>query len=369
MPESRFDLKRALLVSALIHVLFLLVSPVLSWDWAEEPEPVAETVLQFDLTPSQPEPEPLPEPPPEIIEEQEQPPPPPVETVPAQPSPRPPAVEPKGGPDAGDDPEYRTPVPGFEEPVPTETLPAPEPRPIPEQRPPRGQDQPSTPEEPGAGVLPLPEDDAGQREPDPADALEPETGAEDLLEADESIESLDRALEDLAVPSSPEPPVERPEDPGALELPDSMSFSTRGFQFGSTEIRWESGDPRLLSYARQMLIYLNKLYLRRQYLDRGRFERWAYGNDNWFAAARPVTFRFTVMRSGEVLNLVFEDSSGLTPLDDVMRDTMAEAVLQPLPPDYPGEQERFTLIATGGRIDIREFVRWLNLMKRADRID
>jgi len=360
MSESRFDLKRALLVSALLHVL-LLLSPVLSWDWGRQPEPPAETVLNFDLTPAgpEPEPEPLPEPAPE-----EQPPQQALE-APAPPAPQPPTVEPRGGPEEGEDAEYRTPVPGFDEPAPSEAAAAP----APEQRPAAGTDRPSSLDSPGAGALPLGEDDPGRPEPDPGDALEARPGADEPLDLDEAIESLDRAIEDLAVPRPSEPPIEPPEEPGALELPDSMSFSAQGFQFGGAEIRWESGDPRLLSYARQMLIYLNKVYKRRQYLDRGRFERWAYNNDNWFAAAQPVVFHFTVTRSGEIVDLSFEDSSRLQPLDDVMRDTMMEAVLQPLPPDFPLERERFTLIATGGRIDIREYVRYLAALHRAGRLD
>ncbi len=371
-----FDLKRALLYSAAIHLLLLLFSPVLSWQWGDEPERVEETVLKFDLTPAQPEPVP---PEPEAAAEAFEEPPPPEPTVPAEESPDPPSPEPMGSPEIGDDTQYATPVPGYEDPLPVESLPAPAQELPARENPPLGEDEPSTLEEIGKGVLPPAEEELGAEIPDPGDApeeipgersqaLEPPAAEAESFDVGDAVESFDRSLDDLVAPEVEPPEQEPPEDPGALNLPDDMSLPSRGFQFGTTELRWASGDPRLASYARQMLIYLNRLYKRRQYLDRGRFERWAYGNE-WYTATRPIRISFTVLRSGEIVDLRLETSSGLEPLDDVTRNTMLEAVLQPLPPDYPGEREQFQLSTTSGQIGIREFVAWLNYLHRRGLID
>jgi hypothetical protein len=370
---ERFRIEHALLVSILLVALLALINPILSFaSEITEPEP-EETVLQFDLAQPAPLPEPFPEPEP-LPEEPAEPAPPVEELAAAEPDLEPPTntmdAPPLGSPITGEDDEYATPEPGLDDVAETTEAEPTQPTPLVEEQ---------VPEvvEPavegvnalGEGPDPLaeidPEDDPAdelQLEPDPSG----ETGVDELLQDPQEGTDPESPLSDLeeGPPSDPQlPPQERePEAPaGSLQFDDESYVRDQGFQFG---IKWESKDFDFNDYVHTMLVHLNQVFQRRQYLARGQLERWAYQRRDWHVFTEVITVQFTIQRNGQMTAHALTTLSGMEPLDNSVRDTLLEAVFAPLPPGFPRQEETFTLYVPPGDVDIRAWIRTLEYYKR-----
>lgn len=198
---------------------------------------------------------------------------------------------------------------------------------------------------PGGSILP-PETGPPARS---APASRPGTGRFDL----------NRALEDFRRRVPPPDPREGP-GPGAGSSGAGAgrgmpSFSSGGFGVGNLE--FESRDYDWTDYYRQIYLAILHAWYSRLYQTTDRFEKFALDRGDWLLddAAR---IRFTILRSGQVVDVSVEGASACLPLDDSAVDALREVVLPPLPPDFPRGQETVhgRFIAVG---DIRQMRRYL----------
>jgi TonB family protein len=74
--------------------------------------------------------------------------------------------------------------------------------------------------------------------------------------------------------------------------------------------------------------------------------------------------RFTILRTGQVVDVAIETPSGCYPLDDSATDALKEVVLPPLPADFQRDTETVhaRFIAEG---EIRTMKAYLQQMKNA----
>src|SRR5262249_10396877 len=72
--------------------------------------------------------------------------------------------------------------------------------------------------------------------------------------------------------------------------------------------------------------------------DSGVFERWA-AEKRIFELDHKSGVHFTILRSGQVVDIGVESASGCRPLDDSATEALQEVVLPPLPDDFKRESE------------------------------
>jgi TonB family protein len=217
-------------------------------------------------------------------------------------------------------------------------------------RAPQGPDRGQLPP-PGGSVLPPEEGPAARAAPSPQSGNRPF--------------DLNRALEDFR---RTVPPPDPRQGAGAGAAPSGSgaghgvpSLPSTGFSAGNLE--FESRDYDWTDYYRQIHYAIWQAWHRRLYQSTELFERYAQARGDWLLenAAR---IRFTILRSGQVVDVSVEERSGCPPLDASAADALREVVLPPLPADFPRGSETVhgRFIATG---DIRTMRRTLEFLRRA----
>lgn len=120
--------------------------------------------------------------------------------------------------------------------------------------------------------------------------------------------------------------------------------------FGMGNLEFETGSYDWADYGRQVYWIIWRAWHNRLYLTVDNFEKWAWSGG--FALDHQSRIRFTIESSGDISDIVLETPSGCVPLDRSATDALSEAVLPPLPADFPKGREtvRARFIARG---DIR----------------
>jgi TonB family protein len=138
------------------------------------------------------------------------------------------------------------------------------------------------------------------------------------------------------------------------------AMPSTGFSAGNLE--FESRDYDWTDYYRQIHLAIWQAWHRRLHQTTERFERFAHERGDWLLE-HSARIRFTILRSGQVVDVALETASGCEPLDDSAVDALREVVLPPLPSDFPRGSERVhgRFVATG---DIRGMRRTLEYLKR-----
>jgi TonB family protein len=139
------------------------------------------------------------------------------------------------------------------------------------------------------------------------------------------------------------------------------ALPSTGFSAGN--LQFESGDYDWDVYGHQIYLAIWQAWHRRLHGTTESFERFAHERSDWLLD-NSARIRFTILRSGQVVDVAVEDESGCPPLDDSAVDALREVVLPPLPTDFPRGSETVhgRFIATG---DIRGMRRTLEYLKRA----
>jgi len=133
--------------------------------------------------------------------------------------------------------------------------------------------------------------------------------------------------------------------------------------FGVGNLEFEGRDYDWDSYGRQIHGIIWRAWHNRLLTTSSVFERWAAENRNWMLDHRNGV-RFTILRSGQVVDVAIETPSGCYPLDDSATDALREVVLPPLPSDFQRDSETVhaRFIAEG---EIRTMHAFLQQMKSA----
>jgi hypothetical protein len=145
---------------------------------------------------------------------------------------------------------------------------------------------------------------------------------------------------------------------GGISMPDlpSTGFGVGNLEFEGRDYDWES-------YGRQIHGIIWRAWHNRLLVTSSVFERWAAENRSWMLDHRNGV-RFTILRTGQVVDVAIETPSGCYPLDDSATDALKEVVLPPLPEDFERDTEtvRARFIAEG---EIRTMKAFLQQMKNA----
>lgn len=175
----------------------------------------------------------------------------------------------------------------------------------------------------------------------------PRTGSSTPSSDNGSLESSDTPPRDLAgrlrdfrralEQPRPGPPTRKgPEGggdgPGGLDL---KGLAPSGTDIGNLE--FESRDYDWNDYARAIYWEIWRRWHNRLLITVPVFEKWAARHAPLVDHQSKV--RFTIERSGKVRDVVIETASGCYPLDDSATEALLEAVLPPLPDDFPRGQE------------------------------
>ena len=138
-------------------------------------------------------------------------------------------------------------------------------------------------------------------------------------------------------------------------LPDT-GFGVGNLEFEGRDYDWEN-------YGRQIHGIIWRAWHNRLLITASVFERWAAEHRTWMLDHRNGV-RFTILRSGQVVDVAIETASGCYPLDDSATDALREVVLPPLPADFQRDSETVhaRFIAEG---EIREMKPFLQQMKNA----
>jgi hypothetical protein len=170
----------------------------------------------------------------------------------------------------------------------------------------------------------------------------------------ERLENFGEAIERFRADNPP-----RPSGPPTNVIqPDWSQIPATGQAIGS--LRFESMDYDWGDYGRQIYWIIWRSWHNRLLERADEFERWAQQNQIYlldhFNGAR-----FTIESNGEVSGILIELESGCVPLDFSSTEALAEAVLPPLPADFPRNSEtvHVTFIADGPIAPMRRSLRYL----------
>jgi hypothetical protein len=145
---------------------------------------------------------------------------------------------------------------------------------------------------------------------------------------------------------------------GGISMPDlpSTGFGVGNLEFEGRDYDWEN-------YGRQIHGIIWRAWHNRLLVTSSVFERWATENRSWMLDHRNGV-RFTILRTGQVVDVAIETPSGCYPLDDSATDALKEVVLPPLPADFQRDTETVhaRFIAEG---EIRTMKAYLQQMKNA----
>ena len=171
------------------------------------------------------------------------------------------------------------------------------------------------------------------------------------------LRDFKRAIE-APRPASPQGPKGGGKGTGGVAVP---SLPPTGFGIGNLE--FEGRDYDWESYGRQIHGIIWRAWHNRLLTTSSVFERWAAENRNWMLDHRNGV-RFTILKTGQVVDVAIETPSGCYPLDDSATDALREVVLPPLPDDFQRETETVhaRFVAEG---EIRTMHAFLQQMKNA----
>jgi hypothetical protein len=145
---------------------------------------------------------------------------------------------------------------------------------------------------------------------------------------------------------------------GGISMPNlpSTGFGVGNLEFEGRDYDWEN-------YGRQIHGIIWRAWHNRLLVTSSVFERWAAENRSWLLDHRNGV-RFTILRTGQVVDVAIETPSGCYPLDDSATDALKEVVLPPLPADFQRDTETVhaRFIAEG---EIRTMKAYLQQMKNA----
>lgn len=205
---------------------------------------------------------------------------------------------------------------------------------------------------PAPGVPP-PSTDGGERTA-PDDAASPIDESKDLLGR---LQDFKRAVE-APRPASPKGPEGGGHGSGGVTMPNlpATGFGVGNLEFEGRDYDWEN-------YGRQIHGIIWRAWHNRLLITASVFERWAAENRSWLLEHRNGV-RFTILRTGQVVDVAIETPSGCYPLDDSATDALKEVVLPPLPADFTRDSETVhaRFIAEG---EIRSMKSFLQQMKNA----
>jgi len=206
----------------------------------------------------------------------------------------------------------------------------------------------------GASGGPLPQPTAGV--PDDARSGSVAEIHEESKDLSGRLQEFKRAVErPLTVPTGPKG---GGQGTGGLTMPD---LPATGFGFGN--LTFEGRDYDWENYGRQIHGVIWRAWHNRLLDTASVFERWASERHRWILEhANGV--RFTILRSGRVVDVVIETPSGCYPLDDSAADTLKAVILPPLPQDFQRDRETVhaRFIAEG---DIQTMKAYLQRLKDA----
>ena len=133
--------------------------------------------------------------------------------------------------------------------------------------------------------------------------------------------------------------------------------------FGVGNLEFEGRDYDWENYGRQIHGIIWRAWHNRLLITASVFERWASENRSWLLDHQNAV-RFTILKTGQVVDVAIETPSGCYPLDDSATDALKEVVLPPLPPDFQRDSETVhaRFIAEG---EIRVMKSFLQQMKNA----
>ena len=159
-------------------------------------------------------------------------------------------------------------------------------------------------------------------------------------------------------PSTPRGPEGGGKGTGGITMP---ALPPTGFGIGNLE--FEGRDYDWESYGRQIHGIIWRAWHNRLLTTSSVFERWAAENRNWMLDHRNGV-RFTILKTGQVIDVAIETPSGCYPLDDSATDALREVVLPPLPTDFQRDSETVhaRFVAEG---EIRTMKAFLQQMKNA----
>ena len=171
------------------------------------------------------------------------------------------------------------------------------------------------------------------------------------------LRDFKRAIE-APRPSTPHGPEGGGKGSGGITMP---ALPPTGFGIGNLE--FEGRDYDWESYGRQIHGIIWRAWHNRLLTTSSVFERWAAENRNWMLDHRNGV-RFTILKTGQVVDVAIETPSGCYPLDDSATDALREVVLPPLPADFQRETETVhaRFVAEG---EIRSMHAFLQQMKNA----
>ncbi len=159
-------------------------------------------------------------------------------------------------------------------------------------------------------------------------------------------------------PSTPRGPEGGGKGTGGITMPalPSTGFGVGNLEFEGRDYDWES-------YGRQIHGIIWRAWHNRLLTTSSVFERWAAENRNWMLDHRNGV-RFTILKTGQVVDVAIETPSGCYPLDDSATDALREVVLPPLPTDFQRDTETVhaQFVAEG---EIRTMKAFLQQMKNA----
>jgi hypothetical protein len=200
--------------------------------------------------------------------------------------------------------------------------------------------------------------------PPPATQGQEHQPADDVAtNADEPKDILGRLREFRKAVEAPRPSTPKGQEggghgSGGISMPDlpSTGFGVGNLEFEGRDYDWEN-------YGRQIHGIIWRAWHNRLLVTSSVFERWAAENRSWMLDHRNGV-RFTILRTGQVVDVAIETPSGCYPLDDSATDALKEVVLPPLPADFQRDTETVhaRFIAEG---EIRTMKAYLQQMKNA----
>jgi hypothetical protein len=168
--------------------------------------------------------------------------------------------------------------------------------------------------------------------PDDRGEVQPSSPIDEQKTLQGRLQDFRRALE-APRPSAPKGPKGGGTGRGGVVMP---ALPDTGYGFGN--LQFESSDYDWGDYGRQIHAIIWRAWHNRLLITSSVFERWAAEHRNWMLDHRSAV-RFTILRSGQVVDVAIETPSGCFPLDDSAADALREVVLPPLPDDFSRASE------------------------------
>jgi hypothetical protein len=125
-------------------------------------------------------------------------------------------------------------------------------------------------------------------------------------------------------------------EPRNVFEPDWSNLPATGQALGN--LTFESGDFDWEDYGRQIYWIIWRTWHNRLLARVDDFEKWAQQNQTYFLD-HVNAVRFTIESNGEISSIVLETESGSIPFDLSAVEGLDEAVLPPLPDDFPRGSE------------------------------